>query len=111
VTGGWITQADYSGWQRRAVAELAAILAAHPDIPGIAWTVTAHGGALSGQVPGPAAGRRGLFGRWRRALGLDEATETPSAAGAAVYLGARGACGGVTVSITATVPGGEEDGR
>jgi len=54
VTGGWITQADRSRWQQRAASELAAILAAHPDIPVLAWTVTASGGALSGQVLAPA---------------------------------------------------------
>jgi hypothetical protein len=110
VTGAWITQADRSRWQQRAAAELAAILAAHPDMPVIAWTVTASGGALSGQVIAPAAGRRGLFGEWRRALGLDEVTETPSGNGA-VYLHARGVRGGVAVSVTATVFDGEEDSR
>jgi hypothetical protein len=105
VSGGWITQAGRSRWQQRAAAELAAILAAHPDIPVLAWTVTASGGALSGQVLTPAAGRRGLFGQWRQALGLDEVTETASAGGAAVYLHARGICGGVPVSVTATVLG------
>ena len=49
VTGGWITQADRSRWQQKAAAELAAILAAHPGLPVIAWTVTASGGALSGR--------------------------------------------------------------
>ena len=91
VTGGWITQADRSRWQQRAAAELAAILAGHPDLPVIAWTVTASGGALSGQVLAPAAGRRGLFGQWRQALGLDEVTETPSASGTA-RLPARPRC-------------------
>ena len=91
MTGGWITQADRSRWQQRAAAELAAILAAHPGIPVIAWTVTASGGALSGQVLAPAAGRRGLFGQWRQALGLDEVTETPSAGGTAC-LPARPRC-------------------
>ena len=86
MTGGWITQADRSGWQQRAAAELTAILAAHPGIPVIAWTVTASGGALSGQVLAPASVRRGLFGQWRQALGLDELTETPAAGGTAVYL-------------------------
>jgi hypothetical protein len=109
VTGGWITQADRSRWQRRAAAELAAILAAHPDLPLLAWTVTASAGGLSGQVLAPAAGRRGLFGKWLQALGLDEASEVPSAGGTAVYLHARGVRGGVTVSITATVFDGEED--
>ena len=111
VTGGWITQADRSRWQQRAAAELAAILAAHPDLPVIAWTVTASGGALSGQVLAPAAGRRGLFTEWRQALGLDEATETPSRNGTPVYLHARGVRGGVTVSVTATVFDDEEDSR
>jgi hypothetical protein len=109
VTGGWITQADRSRWQQRAAAELAAILASHPDLPVIAWTVTASGGALSGQVLAPAAGRRGLFAEWRRALGLDEATETPCRNGTPVYLHACGVRGGVTVSVTATVFDDEED--
>ena len=103
MTGGWISQGDRSRWQQRAAAELAVILAAHPGIPVIAWTVTASGGALSGQVLAPAAGRRGLFGEWRQALGPDDVTETPSANGTAVYLHARGVRGGVAVSVTATV--------
>ena len=111
VTGGWITQADRSRWQQRAAAELAAILAAHPDLPVIAWTVTASGGALSGQVLVPGAGRRGLFGQWRQALGLGEATETASRGGAPVYLHARGVRGGVAVSVTATVFDDGEDSR
>ena len=111
MTGGWITQADRSGWQQLAAAELAVILAAHPGIPVIAWTVTASGGALSGQVLAPAAVRRGLFGQWRLALGLGEVTETPSSGGTAVYLHARGVRGGVAVSIAATVFGDGEDSR
>ena len=111
VSGGWITQADRSRWQQRAAAELAAIVAAHPDLPVIAWTVTASGGALSGQVLAPAAARRRLFGEWRQALGLDEAIETPSLSGTPVYLHARGARGGVVVSVTATVFDGEEDSQ
>jgi hypothetical protein len=111
VTGGWITRADRSRWQRRAAAELAAILAAHPDMPVITWTVTASGGALSGQILAPAAGRRGAFAEWRRALELDEVTETPSANGTAAYLHARGVRGGVAVSVTATVFDGGEGSR
>lgn len=110
MTGGWITQADRSRWQKRAAAELAAILAAHPDLPVLAWAVTASGGALSGQVLA-AAGRRRLFEQWRQALQLDEATETPSAGGSAVYLHARGVRGGVPVSVAATVFGSKEDRR
>ena len=109
MTGGWITQAGRARWQHKAAAGLAAILDANPDLPLIAWTVTASGGALSGQVLAPAAGRRQLFGKWRLALGPGEITETPSAAGIPVYLHARGVLGGVTVSVTATVFDGEED--
>ena len=47
--------------------------------------------------------RRGLFGQWQQALGLDEVTEIPSASGTPVYLHARGVRGGVTVNVTATV--------
>jgi hypothetical protein len=111
VTGGWISQGDRSRWQQRAAAELGAILSEHPDIPVIAWTLTASGGALSGRVLAPAAGRRSLFGQWRHALGLDEVTETPSAGGSPVYLHARGIRGGVTVSVTAAVFDHEEDRR
>jgi hypothetical protein len=111
VTGGWITQADRVRWQQRAAAELAAILAAHPDIPVLAWTVTASGGALSGQVLTTAGCRRGLFAEWRQALGLDEATEIPSAGGTPVYLHACGVRGGVAVSIAATVFDDGEDSR
>jgi hypothetical protein len=109
VTGGWITQADRARWQQRAAAELAAILDANPDLPLIAWTVTASGGALAGQVLAPAARRRQLFREWRQALGLDEVAAVPSAIGTPVYLHARGVLGGVTVSVTATVFDGEED--
>jgi hypothetical protein len=111
VSGGWITQAGRSRWQQRAAAELAVILAGHPDLPVIAWTVTASGGALSGQVLAPAAGRRGLFAEWRQALGLDEVTETPSGNGMPVYLHARGVRSGVTVSVTAAVFDDGEDSR
>jgi hypothetical protein len=110
VTGGWITQADRSRWQQQAAAELAAILAAHPDIPLLAWTVTASAAGLSGRVLAPAGGRRALFAQWRQALGLEEAAGPPSATGMLVYLHARGVRGGVTVSVTATVVD-EEDSR
>jgi len=111
VTGGWIAQADRSRWQQRAAAELAAILAANPDLPVLAWTVTASGGALSGQVLASGEGRRGLFGQWRQALGLAEAAEIPAAGGMPVYLHARGVRGGVAVSVTATVFEEKEDSR
>ena len=49
--------------------------------------------------------------RWRQALGLDEATGTPSAGGIPVYLHARGVRSGVMVSVAATVFDGGEDSR
>ena len=111
MSGGWIMQADRARWQQRAAAELAAVLAEHPGIPVIAWTITASGGALPGQVLVPAAGRRRLFGGSRKALGLDEVTETPSGNGTPVYLHARGVRGGVAVSFTVTVFDGKEENR
>ena len=111
MTGGWITQADRARWQQRAAAELAVILAAHQDIPLLAWTVTASAGGLSGRVLAPAGGRRELFAQWRQALGLEESAETASAAGTPVYLHARGVLGGVSVSVAATVFDEGEDGR
>ena len=111
MTGGWITQADRSRWQQRAAAELAVILAAHPDLKLLAWNVTAAAGGLSGQVLVPAEGRRELFGQWQRALALEEAAEIPSGTGTPVYLHARGVRGGVTVSIAAAVFDDQEDSR
>lgn len=111
MTGGRVTQGDRSGWQQRAAAELEAILAAHPGIPVIAWTVTASGGALSGRVLAAAPARRDLFGQWQQALGLDEVTETPAAGGTAIYLHARGVRNTVAVSVTATVFDDGKEGR
>lgn len=100
-----ITQADRAGWQQDAVGELAAILAAHPDVPVITWTVSLTGG-LSGHVLASHGRRRGLFGQWRQALGLEEVTPDPD--GALTCLRARAMRNGVAVSITATVfPGSE----
>lgn len=108
VTGGWITQADRSRWQQRAAAELAAILAAHPGLPPIAWTVTMAGGSLAGQVLSPAGQRPGVFSAWRLALGLKDGAGLPPQAGA-VYLHARAVRNGVPVSVSATVfPDGQD---
>ena len=110
MTGGWITQADRSRWQERAAAELGAILAAHPGIPVIAWTVTASGGALSGQVLAPAAvGGRELFAQWQAGAGPGRGHRDPGPGGTPVYLHARGILGGVSVSVTATVFDDGED--
>ncbi len=47
------TPAQRTG-ERRAAAELVAILTAHPDLPVIAWTVGPAGATLTGQVNGLA---------------------------------------------------------
>lgn len=110
MTGGWISQADRVRWQRQAAAELAAILAAHPDLPVLIWTVAASGAALSGRVVVPAR-RRELFGQWQQALELGQVAETRSAHGSAAWLHARGIRSGVAVSLTATVFGSDEESR
>lgn len=110
MTGGWITVADRVRWQQKAVAELDVILAAHPDLPVLAWTIAASGAALSARVVVPA-GQREVFAGWRLALGLGQAAETRSAHGSAGWLHARGVRGGVTVSLAATVFASDEEGR
>ena len=75
VTGGWITQADRARWQQKAAAGLAAILDANPGLPVIAWTVTASGGALSGQVLAPPRAARQLFAAM--AAGTGARTRSP----------------------------------
>ena len=98
----WVTRADRARWQRQAAAELAAILAGCGGLPLIAWTVGAAGG-LTGQVPG--AGGRAAFTAWQRALAMDEVAETAVAGG--TWLRARSWRGGVRVTVTVTVPGGD----
>jgi hypothetical protein len=74
VSGSWLSQGERALWQRRAAAELAAILDAHRDLPCIAWTVGSAGSVLAGQVSSlvPAARVHEVFGAWRLALALEE---------------------------------------
>ncbi len=66
MSGSWISHGERALWQRRAAAELAAILDAHRDLPVIAWTVGPAGSVLIGQVSGlaPAVRVREAFGAW-----------------------------------------------
>ncbi len=107
MTGGWITQADRARWQRQAAAELASILGHCDGLPLITWTVSASGGSVCGRVtgPAPAAGVRGVFTAWQEALGMGDVLEAAVAGG--TRLRARGWRGGVRVTVTATIPGGE----
>ena len=72
MSSSWIGQAERAAWQRRAAAELAAILDAHDDLPLITWTVGPAGSVLVGRVSGlgPAARVREVFTAWRKGLVL-----------------------------------------
>jgi hypothetical protein len=103
-----ITQGERAWWQRRAAAELTAILDACPDLPCISWTVGPAGSVLAGQISGlaPAARVREVFGAWRSALALAEPSEHQMSAGA-VRLHAASRRHEVKVRLTATVLGDE----
>jgi hypothetical protein len=99
-----ISQDEQSGWQRRAAAELAAILQQYRDLPAITWTVGPAGCVLLGRVTGPAcaAERRAVFAAWRAALALEEHAEPVRAAGTA-HLHATARRNRARVRLTATV--------
>jgi hypothetical protein len=110
VSSTWIGQVERAAWQRRAAAELAAILDAHDDLPLITWTVGPAGSVLVGRVSGlfPAAQARSVFTAWQKGLALEEAREDQMSGGTTVlHAAARGR--GVTVRLTATVHD-DEDG-
>jgi hypothetical protein len=98
-----VSQADRAQWQQQASAELAAILAAHPDLPAITWTIT-PGGGLTGQalVPGDPRGSRELFTAWRRALGLQGVQETTMGDGTS-YVRVHASRGTIRVTLTSGV--------
>ena len=110
MSSSWIGQAERAAWQRRAAAELAAILDAHADLPVIAWTVGPAGSVLAGRVSGlaPAAQAREVFAAWRQGLALGEEREDQMSGGTA-WLHATARRREVTVRLTATVFG-DEDG-
>jgi hypothetical protein len=107
-----IAQADRSSWQRLAAAELARILDRHPELPCIAWTVGPASPVVVGRVSGlaPAGQVRQVFGAWCHALGLEEGRERDGGGGTA-WLHAADRSGGVTIRLTATVLGDDEEGR
>jgi hypothetical protein len=99
-----ISHGERAAWQRRAAAELARILAAHPDLPLIAWTVGPTGAALLGRVKAlvPPAEARQVFDLWRAAVALAEPVGTRCADGT-VYLRAVAERHGVRLGLAATV--------
>ena len=107
-----ITQADRSSWQRLAAAELARILDRHPELPCITWTVGSASSVVVGRVSGlaPAGQVRQVFRAWHQALGLAEYRELHGGGGTA-RLHAADRSGQVTVRLTATVIGDDEDGQ
>ena len=110
MSSTWIGQAERAAWQRRAAAELAAILDAHDDLPLITWTVGPAGSVLVGRVSGlfPAARAREVFTAWQKRLVLGRAREDQMSGGTtALHAAARSR--EVTVRLTATVRD-DEDG-
>jgi hypothetical protein len=105
VTGRWSTQAEQRLWQQRAAAELTTILAAHQDLPAIAWTVAPAGCVLTGHVNGlAAAGQvRATFTGWRSALGLGGGPGERVGDAGTVRLQATACRRQVRVRLTATV--------
>ena len=104
-----ISQGERAGWQRRAAAELGRILAAHPDLPCISWTVGPAGSVVVGQVSGlaPAGQVRQVFQAWRLALELEEYREHGMSSGTA-WLHAAARRPEVRVRLTATVFPGDD---
>jgi hypothetical protein len=98
-----VTQADRAHWQQQASAELSAILAAHPDLPAISWTIT-PGGGLTGQalVPGDPHRSRELFTAWWQALELHDLQETTRGDGTD-YVRVHASRGTIRVTLTAVV--------
>lgn len=112
MTAAGISQGERAGWQRRAAAELGRILAAHPDLPCISWTVGPAGSAVVGQVSGlaPPGQVRQVFQAWRLALELEECREQGMSGGTA-RLHAAARRPGARVRLTATVfPGDDGEG-
>ena len=112
MTGPVTSQGERARWQRRAAAELAAILDAHPGLPVIAWTVGPAGSVLAGQVSGlaPEARVREVFGAWRLALALQDYREHQMSGGT-IWLHAAARRHQVKVRLTAAVFEDEDEGR
>jgi hypothetical protein len=108
VTASSITDSDRSGWQRRAAGELVRVLAAHPDLPVITWTVGPAGSVLVGQINAlaPTAHVRSHFQTWLQALGLRELTDPAPATDEVVRLSASAVRNRVKVQLIATMIGG-----
>lgn len=104
MSSSWIGQAGRAAWQRRAAAELAAILQAHGGLPLISWTVGPAGSVLAGRISGlaPAPQVREVFAAWRTELALGEEREDQMSGGMS-WLHAAARRHNVTVRLAAAV--------
>jgi hypothetical protein len=101
-----ITQGERSWWQRRAAAELVAILDAHRDLTPVAWTLGRDGSTLVGRVDvtGPPEHVRAVFHDWRSVLTPAEAQYSETVCGSgACYLRVVAWRDRVRVAVTATI--------
>lgn len=108
-----ISHAERAAWQRRAAAELARIVAAHRDLPLIAWTVGSTGATLLGRVKAlvPPAEARQVFDLWRTAIAMADPVQT-RCGDETFYLRAIAERNGVRLGLTATIfSDGESEGR
>lgn len=103
MTGLEITHGQRAGWQRRAAAELAAILDAHRDLPIIGWSLAAAGSSLVGHISGTTQARA-TFDAWRAALMLNAHNQVICGDGTAL-LSAAAERNRVRVRLSATVIG------
>lgn len=106
------THAERAGWQRRAAAELVAVLDSHRELPVIGWMLASAGSGLVGQISGPAPSnqRRDVFDAWRMALRLGAPCEVVFRDGT-VVLKASAQRNRVRVTLTATLPSEDEAGE
>jgi hypothetical protein len=104
------TNAERAAWQRQAARSLAAILAGHPHLPVITWTLSTAGATLTGHITTGQSPHHTeqIFTAWATALDL---TWRPIPHPASAHLGARprthlraqGQHHGTPIGLTATI--------
>lgn len=114
MSSWWNVQVDQWVWQRRATAELASVLAGHPDLPALSWTVRAAGCALTGQITrtagaGGTDAAAAAFEAWRQALGLVQRPDSALDLGGARCLRAAGSHDRVAVLLAGDLDAQDEE--
>jgi hypothetical protein len=99
-----VSHGEQACWQRRAAAQLVAILEDNRDLPLLAWTVGPAGACLAGRVDpvGPEERVRAAFEVWCQALAAGERGEA-SGPGGGCRLWATARTGRVRVALSASV--------